>query len=196
MDEILEFARPVIESLREPMESREIRISRAHGTYAYPASFMLVGAMNPCPCGYLGDPEHVCKDTSNEVLKYRGKLSGPILDRIDLFVQVPRVPIGEIRQKSDGLLTTAEAKERVSDASRIAISRQGKPNAELLPRELAELETESDALPLLEKAVERLALSLRAYHRILRVSRTIADLESSKKIASAHVAEAMGYRQN
>ncbi len=196
MDEILEFDRPVIESLREPMESREIHISRAHGSYTYPASFMLVGAMNPCPCGYMGDPDHPCKDTANEITKYRSKLSGPILDRIDIFVQVPRVPIEEIRQKSDNYLSTSDAKKLVEQSSNFAMERQGKLNANLLPQELSELWIETDAQQLLEKALERLSLSLRAYHRLLRVSRTIADLESSKKITSAHVAEAMGYRQN
>lgn len=195
LDELLEFQRPVIESLREPMESREIRISRIHGTYAYPASFMLVGAMNPCPCGYLGDPQHVCKDTANEISKYRGKLSGPILDRIDLFVQVPRVPLGDLQCQERGKLTTSDAKRMVQDASSFAHERQGKQNAELLPRELESLAIESDASELLQNAIERLSLSLRAYHRLLRVSRTIADLERAKKIASAHVAEAMGYRQ-
>lgn len=139
MDEILEFDRPVIESLREPMESREIHISRAHGSYTYPASFMLVGAMNPCPCGYMGDPDHPCKDTANEITKYRSKLSGPILDRIDIFVQVPRVPIEEIRQKSDNYLSTSDAKKLVEQSSNFAMERQGKLNANLLPQELSEL---------------------------------------------------------
>lgn len=197
MDEILEFDRSVIESLREPMESREIHISRAHGTYVYPASFMLVGAMNPCPCGYLGDRDHACKDTSGEVSKYRSKLSGPILDRIDLFLQVPRVPMGEIQHRNhlDGL-TTELAKAQVVRASQLAIARQGKLNSNLLPLELDALEIEEEARQMLLRAVERLSLSLRAYHRLLRVSRTIADLGSEQKIASEHVAEAMGYRQN
>ncbi|MDD2745026.1 MAG: YifB family Mg chelatase-like AAA ATPase [Candidatus Gracilibacteria bacterium] len=197
MDEILEFDRPVIESLREPMESREIHISRAFGTYTYPASFMLVGAMNPCPCGYLGDTEHICKDTANEILKYRSKLSGPILDRIDIFLTVPRVPLAEIQQRgTEKMLTTTQAKQQVEAAVQIAMQRQNKLNTNLLPQELEKMEIESEAYVLLQQAMERLSLSLRAYHRILRVSRTIADLEGTKKIAPAHVAEAIGYRQN
>ncbi len=197
MDEILEFDRSAIESLREPLESREIRISRAYGTYAYPASFMLVGAMNPCPCGYLWDTIQACKDTASEISKYRGKLSWPILDRIDLFLQVPRPRLEEIKkQNSSNALTTECAKQKVSEASQIAMQRQGKLNANLRPHELDKLEIEEEAHQLLLRAIEQLSLSLRAYHRLLRVSRTIADLENHKKIAPAHVAEAMWYRQN
>ncbi len=194
-DELLEFDRGIIESLREPMESRTIHISRVYGNYTYPASFMFIGAMNPCPCGYLWDHERSCTDSSTEISKYRWRLSGPILDRIDMNIHVPRVSLIDIQNLPPSEYSTAEAKALVVAAYSLAIERQWKPNSLLSPQEVGELEIEPSATEILMNATERLALSLRGYHRILRVSRTIADLECTKIIASAHIAEAIGYRR-
>jgi magnesium chelatase family protein len=198
LDELPEFSRHVLEVLREPLESGQIVISRAARQATFPAEFQLVAAMNPCPCGYAGDPLHACRCTPDQVLRYKGKISGPLLDRIDLCVQVPRVPLSELTapptaQDHD----SATVRERVINAREKALARAGQPNADL---SVSNLERDC-ALPgaerqWLESALDTLGASARAYHRILRVARTIADLEGgSGCVEQHHLAEALHYRR-
>jgi magnesium chelatase family protein len=195
LDELPEFSRHCLEALREPMESGQITLSRASHRLTYPARFQLVAAMNPCPCGYLGDAYHACRCTPEQVQRYRARVSGPLLDRIDLHVQVNRLPPGELLTPAASGECTAVVRERVELCRQRQIQRQGKPNAQLSGDSLADIcalgKPERQAL---ESAALRLHLSGRALHRALRVARTIADLESSEAIGSAHLAEALGYR--
>jgi len=198
LDELPEFSRHVLEVLREPLESGQIVISRAARQSTFPAEFQLVAAMNPCPCGYQGDPLHECRCTPDQVARYRAKISGPLLDRIDLCVEVPRVSIAELsatRGPHDDDSTTV--RKRVVAAREKALLRAGQPNAELsvvnLERDCALPSAERDWL---EGALDKLGASARAYHRILRVARTIADLEGgSGCVEQVHLAEAMHYRR-
>lgn len=196
LDELPEFSRPVLEVLREPLETGAITISRAARQADFPARFQLVAAMNPCPCGYLGDSSGRCRCTPAQVGQYRAKLSGPLLDRIDLQVFVPRLERDVlIAQDAPAEESSAVVRARVVAARNRAVARQGKPNAQLGPRDLAtHCALEAPARQLLEAALNRLRLSARAYHRILRVARTAADLEGAARIGSAHVAEAVRYR--
>ena len=195
LDELPEFDRKVLEALREPLESGRITISRAARQADFPASFQLVAAMNPCPCGYLGHASGKCRCTPDQVARYRGKISGPLLDRIDLQIEVPALPEAELTRQAAGE-ASAEIYVRVEAAYTRQMARQGKPNAELSTREI-ELFCLPDAAGegLLKQAIGRLNLSARAYHRILKVARTIADLAGSEGIGSAHIAEAIQYRR-
>ena len=196
LDELPEFERRVLEVLREPLESGRIVISRAARQAEFPASFQLVAAMNPCPCGYAGDPSGRCACTPDQILRYRARVSGPLLDRIDLQVEVPRVPIAELRQRAGTEESSASVLLRVIAARGRQLARAGMANAQLGNREV-----ERDCVlsagdnTLLERAVDKLGLSARAYHRILRVARTIADLDGSERIHSAHLSEAIQYRR-
>ena len=195
LDELPEFDRRVLEALREPLESGRIHISRAARQADFPAQFQLIAAMNPCPCGYHGDPRGRCRCTPDQVLRYRSKLSGPLLDRIDLQIEVPSLPAETLQQASDGE-TSATVRARVSAARARQIARQGKPNAQLSTREIdLHCQPEAAARELLKNAVTRLNLSARAYHRILKVARTVADLAGSVAIQTQHVAEAVQYRR-
>ena len=195
LDEVVEFNRHVLEVLREPLESGRIAISRAARQAEFPARFQLVAAMNPCPCGYAGEPDGRCRCTPDAVVRYRARLSGPLLDRIDLKIGMPRVSHAALRGGSGGE-SSAQVRLRVVAARARQRERAGKPNAWLGNREV-----ERDcalALPLqalLDSAVDRLGLSARAYHRVLRVARTIADLDGSAAIASTHLSEAIQYRR-
>jgi len=192
LDELPEFSRKVLEVLREPLESGRIVISRAALQAEFPASFQLVAAMNPCPCGYQGDPSDRCRCTPDQIHRYRTRLSGPLLDRIDLQVEVPRQ---QIRDHESGE-ASADVRQRVLAARAIQDERSGCANARLDNHGIARhcrLEDRDEKL--LEKACERLKLSARAHHRILKVARTIADLEGAGNIGSAHLTEALGYRQ-
>ena len=197
LDELPEFDRRVLEVLREPLECGHIDISRAARSARFPARFQLVAAMNPCPCGYLGDPQGRCRCTAEQVARYRARISGPLLDRIDLQLEVPRLP----PQALDGAGAddgegSAEVGRRVAAARRRAEQRAGKANAALGPQEIAaHCPLGGDARRLLAQAAERLGLSARAYHRILRVARTVADLDGAEAITSAHLGEAIGYRR-
>jgi magnesium chelatase family protein len=198
LDELPEFTRHVLDVLREPLESGQIVISRAARQSSFPAQFQLIAAMNPCPCGYAGDPRQRCRCTPDQIQRYRNRVSGPLLDRIDLSVEVPRVPVSEIgapRSAQDEDSATVRA--RVLKARHQALMRAGRPNAEISTREL-----ERDcALGPAERrwfdaALERLGLSARAYHRTLRVARTIADLDGgAAALDRSHLAEALQYRR-
>jgi magnesium chelatase family protein len=194
LDELPEFDRKVLEVLREPLESGHIVIARAHSKVRFPARFQLVAAMNPCPCGYFGDPSGRCQCTPEQVQRYRTKLSGPLLDRIDLQVSVAREATSLLTPKHPGL-SSAQAVEQVCAARQRQLKRQGCSNAQL---DLNTLRThcvlaENDRV-WLEQASERLNLSLRATHRVLKVARTLADLADSAKISRKHLAEALQYR--
>ncbi len=192
LDELPEFSRKVLEVLREPLESGSITISRAALQAEFPASFQLVAAMNPCPCGYRGDPSGRCRCTPDQINRYRTRLSGPLLDRIDLQVEVPRQQLREHEPGEDSVAV----RQRVVEARQRQVERAGTCNAWMAHAVIDEhckLQPEQEKL--LEKACERLDLSARAHHRILRVARTIADLDGHDEIGSAHLSEALGYRQ-
>lgn len=195
LDELPEFERRVLEALREPLETGHIRVARAARRAEFPARFQLVAAMNPCPCGWLGHASGRCRCTPDQVARYRGKLSGPLLDRIDLMIDIPAVTEAELSTRGDGE-PSAVVRTRVTAARERQLERQGKPNALLTPKEI-----DSHCLPdcegaaLLKQAMLRLDLSARAYHRILKVARTIADLAGQAIIRGPHVAEAIHYRR-
>ncbi len=198
LDELPEFKKHVLEVLRQPLEDGKVTISRASMTITYPAEFMLVAAMNPCPCGYLGDKKHVCICTPAQIQRYKSKLSGPLLDRIDLHVEVSAVPYEELKQKKGGV-SSKQMRDRIVKARNLQKQRyKGLPfstNSKLSGKYLSEfcsLGTKEHKF--LENAVNKLGLSARAYTKILRIARTIADLEQSPIIELNHLAEAIGYR--
>lgn len=196
LDELPEFDRHVLEVLREPLETGQIVVSRAARQAEFPARFQLIAAMNPCPCGYLGDASGRCTCTFEQVQRYRARISGPLLDRIDLHVEVPRPPREALRPDSpaDGEASGVIA-ARVAAARNRQLVRSRKPNGRLTPREVGKICAPAGAaLELLEQAAERFGFSARAYHRILKTARTIADLAASDSVESAHLAEAIGYR--
>lgn len=197
LDELPEFDRKVIEMLREPLENGYISISRAAQKVDFPARFQLVAAMNPCPCGYFGDAHHLCKDRPDQINRYRDKISGPILDRIDLHVLVPRLTPKQLREQNapKEALHSEALRAQATAARQKQMQRQGVCNAQLQGKQLQEaLQAEADVYPFLDRAVEQLHLSMRAYHRVLKVARTIADLSDSPVLKRAHVAEALSYR--
>ena len=195
LDELPEFQRGVLEALREPLETGQINIARAAHRAEFPARFQLVAAMNPCPCGWLGHPAGKCRCTPDQVARYRGKLSGPLLDRIDLMLDVPAVDEADLSARGDGE-SSATVRARVTTARAVQIERQGKPNARLNPDEVDRHARPDEAgAQLLKQAMARLSLTARAYHRILKVARSIADLAGAAQINSAHVAEAIHYRR-
>ena len=195
LDELPEFDRDVLEVLREPLESGKISISRAARQAEFPARFQLLAAMNPCPCGFLGHYSGKCRCTPDQVTRYRNRISGPLLDRIDLHIEVPAVPEKDLASRESGE-SSAVIRKRVAAARARQIARQGKPNAHLSVKEIGEhCLAESDAEQLARKAISTLGLSARAYHRILRVACTIADLAGASRIGTTHVAEAVQYRR-
>jgi magnesium chelatase family protein len=195
LDELPEFDRKVLETLREPLESGRIHIARAARHAEFPAEFQLIAAMNPCPCGFSGHRNGKCRCTPDQIARYRGKLSGPFLDRIDLLIEVPALPAEALEGKASGE-SSAAVRERVSTALACQQERQRKPNARLNPGEVEALCAPDEAgASLLKQASQRLDLSARAWHRILKVARTIADLGASKSIRAPHIAEAIQYRR-
>lgn len=197
LDELPEFDRKVLEVLREPLESGHICISRAARQVEYPARFQLVAAMNPCPCGFLGDPAGRCRCTPEQVSRYAGRISGPLLDRIDLHLTVARVDKADLTAvNTPAGPTTTDVRERVTVARARQQARAGKPNAALTPKEIDRDATLTlAARDLLSQALDRLGLSARGYHRVLKVARTIADLAGAEQVDVAHIGEAIGYRQ-
>ena len=198
LDELPEFKRTVLEVLRQPLEDRVITISRAKFSVEYPASFMLVASMNPCPCGYYNHPDKECVCAPGVVQKYLTKISGPLLDRIDIHIEVTPVPFSELSDERPGE-RSAEIRERVVAARALQQQRyRGQnihSNAQMSSRQLREIcRIDATGMALLEKAMDRLGLSARAYDRILKVSRTIADLAGCTDIRTEHLAEAIQYR--
>ncbi|MFC1925106.1 YifB family Mg chelatase-like AAA ATPase [Chloroflexota bacterium] len=198
LDELPEFGHTALEVLRQPLEDRVVTISRAQGSVTFPTSFMLVGAMNPCPCGYYGDPVKECRCSSADVTRYHKRISGPLLDRIDIFAEVPRV---EYEKLADDRLgeSSDEVRSRVERARQIQRERFNGiklfSNADMTPVEVRELcQVDDSAKALLGTAMRQLSLSARAFHRILKLARTIADLEGAGQIESSHLAEALQYR--
>ena len=194
-----ELSRSVLEVLRQPLEDRKITISRAKYNVEYPCSFMLVASMNPCPCGYYGDPTHHCVCTPGQIQRYMNKISGPLLDRIDIHCEIQAVPFSELSQMQPGE-PSEKIRERVIAARKIQEERF-KPfkgihcNAMMTERMLHQFaEPDAVSIDMLRMAMERLKLSARAYSRILKVARTIADLAGSEQVQSMHIAEAIGYR--
>jgi magnesium chelatase family protein len=195
LDELPEFSRHCLEVLREPLESGTITLARVNHRLTYPARFQLVAAMNPCPCGFLGDAERRCRCTPEQIQRYRARVSGPLLDRIDLHVQVNRIPPGDLLTPGRTGESSAVVQERVCRSRRCQEQRQGTPNAQLAPDQLAGVcslgKAEKKAL---ESAALKMHLSGRGLHRTLRVARTIADLDASEVIGMAHITEALAYR--
>jgi len=195
LDELPEFDRKVLETLREPLESGRIHIARAARHAEFPAEFQLIGAMNPCPCGFHGHGNHKCRCTPDQIARYRSKLSGPFLDRIDLIIEVPALPSEALAGQADGE-SSATVRTRVEAALARQQTRQRKPNARLSTKEVdASCQPDEAGGKLLHQATAQLDLSARAWHRILKVARTIADLAGSERIGAAHVAEAIQYRR-
>ena len=194
LDELPEFERSVLEVLRQPLEAKQITISRANSQMTFPANFQLVAAMNPCPCGYDGDASGRCRCRPEQIKRYQDKLSGPLLDRIDLHITVPALPIADLQNAQAGE-TSEQVRTRVSAAHKRQLIRQKKVNNELSPSEIDKYIQLGEAeQQLLQLAQQRLNLSARGYHRVLRVARTIADLADSIDITSVHVSEALSYR--
>ncbi len=198
LDELPEFRKNVLEVLRQPMEDGHVTIARAITSITYPARFMLVAAMNPCPCGYFSDPNHECTCTYTKIHRYRSKISGPLMDRIDLHVEVPAVPYRDLASQNDAP-TSADIKKPINLARETQSERLKRTkiycNAQMNNRQIKRYCTvDQDSHRLLEAAIDKLGLSARAYNRILRIGRTIADLEQVEKIAAHHVSEAIQYR--
>ncbi|MGA7295900.1 MAG: ATP-binding protein, partial [Rhodanobacteraceae bacterium] len=197
LDELPEFSRHVLEVLREPMESGRIIISRAARQCEFPARFQLLAAMNPCPCGYAGDPGGRCRCTPDQIHRYRARISGPLLDRIDISVEVPRVPLQELgRDRNARDEGSDRVRARVTEARARQLQRNDCANAQLGSDALqSACALSKDERRLLEQALEKLGLSARAYHRVLRVARTIADLDCSERVHKSHLAEALQLRR-
>jgi len=198
LDELPEFNRRSLESLRQPLEEGRVTISRATHSATFPADFMMCAAMNPCPCGYLGDPKHQCKCAPIQVEKYMGRISGPLLDRIDLHIEVPPVPFADLSKPGDGT-GSVQMRADVDRAREIQLKRfgkgAGKLNGRMTSRQIRTYcQLDAAGQDTLKEAMEALGLSARAHDRILRVARTVADLAGSEAITQDHVAEAIGYR--
>lgn len=198
LDELPEFRKNVLEVMRQPLEDGRVTISRASTSITYPSTFMLIAAMNPCPCGFYGDQNKDCSCSPMQIQRYRSKVSGPLLDRIDIHVEVPSVKYKELSSERSGE-SSASIRERVNNARRIQIERfSGSPifsNSQMTPRLVRKFSKPDDTgFKLLEKAIDKLGLSARAYDRILKVARTIADLEVSENVHSHHISEAIQYR--
>ena len=198
-DELPEFNKTTLEVLRQPLEDRHINISRAKYSTDYPCSFMFVASMNPCPCGYYGDPTHRCVCTPGQIQRYMNKISGPLLDRIDIQCEISPVPFQDISKAAPGE-PSAKIRERVIKAREVQAERfkdyKGiHCNAQMTERMIHQFaEPDEQGIELLRMAMEKLSLSARAYNRILKVARTIADLAGSEQIKPDHIAEAVGYR--
>ncbi len=198
LDELPEFNRIALESLRQPLEDKVVTISRAHGSITYPANFMLVSAMNPCPCGYYGDPVKECKCSTGEIVRYQKKISGPLLDRIDIFIEVPRVEYDKLTDDTLGE-SSVIVQKRIEAARQKQLNRFKETkltcNADMTPLEVKKFcQVEPQTQALLRTAMKQLQLTARAFHRILKLSRTIADLDNSDNIKTNHLAEALQYR--
>lgn len=196
LDELTEFKPGVLDALREPLESGEITVSRANYRVKFPANFQLLAAMNPCPCGYAGDPNHECRCTQDRIARYLGKLSGPLLDRLDLLIEVPALSQAELLQRKDETTDWAQICQRVQECRQLQTRRAGKLNSKLQLRELAQYcPLDKTQVKLLATTMDKLAMSARATHRVIKMARTIADYEGSTKIRTADIMEAISYRR-
>lgn len=194
LDEFAEFPRSVLEAMRQPLEDGVITVSRAQGSIIFPAKFILVAAQNPCPCGYLGDEHKQCICTPTQIMRYQKRVSGPLLDRIDLHIEVPRLKYEKLADEKVAESST-EIRKRVQAAREIQFNRLGKTNAEMNSRDIKKYcELDDESKTLLKHAINNLNLSARQYTRILKLSRTIADLESSENISASNIGEALQYR--
>jgi len=201
LDEILEFQKTVLEVLRQPLEDGEITVTRVNASYNYPAKFSLVWAMNPCPCWYLSDPDKECICSAKQISNYRWRLSGPLLDRVDMYIEVPKVPTEDFRKSRDVLAeSSSSVQKRVQTARNIQLERFKDmsvwANSEMSSKDiklLCKLDSESEWI--LSSAVKSMNLSARSYYRILKLSRTIADLENTENITQVHILEALSYRK-
>lgn len=193
LDELPEFPRKVIEGLREPLESRKIHISRVAASIIYPAHFQMICAMNPCPCGFLTDPKRECRCSPQQIEQYTNKISGPLLDRIDMHIEISRMPIVDLLQAPHDEMNSATLRERVHRTRNLQYERQGMLNTELNTSKV-DIHIVPAALMRLQTMVERFSLSARTYHRLLKLSRTIADLQGSTTIEVEHTSEAISYR--
>ena len=198
-DELPEFSKTTLEVLRQPLEDRKITISRAKYTIEYPCNFMFIASMNPCPCGYYGDPTHTCVCTPGQIQRYMNKISGPLLDRIDIQCEITPVPFKDISRTKPGE-PSADIRQRVLKARAIQTERFQNHkgiycNAQMTERMIHQYaEPNQDGVEMLRVAMERMSLSARAYSRILKVARTIADLSASPEVLTEHLAEAISYR--
>jgi len=194
MDEFAEFPRSVLEALRQPLEDGIMTVSRAQGSLEFPAKFILVAAQNPCPCGYLGDPVKSCICAPTQILRYQKRVSGPLIDRIDIHIEVPRVKYEKLADERVAE-ESAKVRGRVEKARKVQIRREKKTNSELSPRQIKEYcQLDEKSKDLLRAAMSQLNLSARQYTRVLKLSRTIADLAGAQNIDSGHIAEALQYR--
>jgi len=198
LDEVPEFPKNILESLRQPLEAGIVHISRAKTAATFPAKFALVAAMNPCPCGFYGDPEKECRCTAYEVIRYQKKISGPLLDRIDIQIRVPRVELKELREKNLGAGASAATKKKVEEAREIQRERfknmKIRTNSEMSSAQTEKFVELSDGAEKFLGTLEKARLSPRGFYRLLKTSRTIADLEASAKVREEHLAEAFSYR--
>jgi len=196
LDELPEFDRRVLEVLREPLESGKIVISRATRQAEFPARFQLIAAMNPCPCGYLSHPNGRCHCTTDQVQRYRSRISGPLLDRIDMHIEVPPVPLKDIQSAATEEESSATVRDRVAKAYQRQLQRNNRVNALMNTQDIKQFcQLDKSAAQLLEQAVTRLGLSARSHNRIIKVARTIADLNDDESISMQHISEAIGYRR-
>ena len=197
LDELPEYERHVLEGLREPLESGKITISRATQTSVFPARFQLIAAMNPCPCGNLTSKTNTCRCTQEQVQRYKNKISGPILDRIDMHLEVPCVPISALTDNSTNSSEPSKnILKRVNAARQIQLKRTNKVNALLSNKQiLSHCKLTSELTGLFEKVIEKFGLSARAYYRVLKIARTIADLDNKQDIAKQHILEAIAFRK-
>ena len=198
LDELPEFKRSALEVLRQPLEDGQVTISRSAGKITLPCNFMLVAAMNPCPCGYLGDAKHECRCSPTQIQRYRARISGPLLDRIDLHIEAPALSIAELRNDRPGE-SSAVIRQRIASARQIQLQRFANSritaNARMsVPQVKSHCAVDAKLGDLLQQAMEQLSLSARAYDRILKVARTIADLAAAERIESNHLLEAIQYR--
>jgi magnesium chelatase family protein len=202
LDEVPEFQKNILEALRQPMESGTVHVARAKGTLVFPAKFTLVAAMNPCPCGFYGDPEKECRCTAYEVIRYQKKISGPLLDRIDLQIKVPRVKIAELRDKKNFEPTSPAIKKQIERVRKIqaerfaklSASRRIQTNSEMSSRQAEEMISFAPGAEKFLETLDRSRLSPRGYYRLLKTARTIADLENQERVSMEHLAEAFSYR--
>jgi magnesium chelatase family protein len=196
LDELTEFKPGVLDALREPLESGEITVSRANYRVKFPANFQLLAAMNPCPCGYASDPNHECRCTADRIDRYLGKLSGPLLDRLDLLIEVPALSQAELMSGQDTGTDWNKVRDAIHHCRRQQMQRAGKLNAELQYSELLQHCSLSEPLSkLLASTMDALAMSARATHRVIKMAKTIADYEGSKKIREQDLMEAISYRR-